>query len=137
LEGQTSASFQITTNDLPSTATATISATLGALTANALLEVRAPGVEFIRFNPTVIKGGRPVQCIIRLESPAPAGGAVVTLTKSGNTAILNIPSQVTVPAGQMQHVFTVTTNRVSRSLAVQVTATRGSGSASTILTVRR
>jgi hypothetical protein len=59
-----------------------------------------------------------------LSAPAPAGGAVVTLF-SNNTAVVTVPSSVTVPAGAQSATFTASTKAVSSSTSVQLAASYG------------
>jgi len=58
---------------------------------------------------------------VTLNAPAPAGGAVVTL--SDNSAACNRPATVTIPAGATSATFTVTTGLVVITTTCTVTGT--------------
>lgn len=136
LAGASSATFTVTTTAVPSNENADITATAGTLSATATLQIRAVGVVGISFTPPKVRGGTTTTCRITLDSPAPAGGVVVTLSQT-NSLVAVIPSSVTVPAGATFIEFTVQTRRVSRTLATLVTATRGATSVSAVLTATR
>ena len=58
--------------------------------------------------PSTILGGNTVQGTVILNSAAPSGGTIVSLS-STNTAIATVPSTVTVAAGQTSATFSVST----------------------------
>lgn len=134
--GASSATFTVTTSIVSSNVNADITATAGTLSATATLQIRAVGVVGISFTPPKVRGGSTSLCRVTLDSPAPAGGVVVSLSQS-NPLVATIPASVTVPAGATFIEFTVQTRRVSRTLATLVTATRGTTSVSAILTATR
>lgn len=136
LAGASSATFTVTTTAVPSNQNADITATAGTLSATATLQIRAVGVVGISFTPPKVRGGTTTTCRITLDSPAPAGGVVVTLSQT-NSLVAIIPPSVTIPAGATFIEFTVQTRRVSRTLATLVTATRGATSVSAVLTATR
>ena len=63
----------------------------------------------LTFNPNPVVGGNNTIGTVTLSSPAPSGGAVVTLSCS-NTAVNTCPASVTVPSGQTSASFTATTS---------------------------
>ena len=71
---------------------------------------------------------------VTLSSPAPAGGAVVTLSSS-NAAVATVPASVTVLAGATSAGFSVTTMDVSASTIVTLTAAYGGSTRTAILAV--
>ncbi len=71
---------------------------------------------------------------VTLTAPAPAGGAVVTLTDTNPAA--SLPASVTVPAGATTATFTITGVAVSAKQSGTVTATYGGVSKSGTVTVR-
>jgi hypothetical protein len=137
--GQASATFPITTIGVSQTDTVIITATIAASGFNhsANLTVRAPSVTGITFTPKTVRGLFPTTMRVILDGPAPAGGALVTITKAPNPQIANIPSTVTIPAGETFVDTVITTNKVSRTLATNVTADFGGNSATATLTVTR
>ena len=93
----------------------------------------APGS--FSLNPwTMIGPGVTTTGTITLNQPAPAGGAIVTLTSS-NTRLVKLPSTVTVPAGQISVLLPIQGSGASAPTPVTLTATYNGSSASTTLTV--
>jgi DNA-binding beta-propeller fold protein YncE len=83
---------------------------------------------------TMIGAGVVTTGTVTLNQPAPAGGAVVTLSAS-NPKPAKFPATVTVPAGQAAVSFAVQGNGVSTTTAVTLRAAYNGGAANTILTV--
>jgi hypothetical protein len=75
----------------------------------------------LALSPPTVTAGIPSQGTVTLSSMAPAGGAMVNLS-SGNASIANVPTSVTVPAGQTSATFTVTTAAVATTTSVVVSA---------------
>jgi len=73
----------------------------------------------VTLNPSSVRGGNASQGTVTLSGPAPATGAVVTLTSS-NTSVANVPQSVTIPAGAMSTTFTVTTFAVTSTATVNI-----------------
>ncbi len=138
--GATTATFPITTVAVSATDTVVLTARTNpdnGNSASANLTVRAPRMVGISFTPSVVRGLLPTQVTVTLDGPAPAGGATVSLVRSPNSQILNLPSTITIPAGQTSVTQSFTTNKVSRTLATNVTASYGGNSVSAMLTVTR
>ena len=137
--GQTSAIFPITTAVVSQTDTVTVTATILASGFNhsANITVRAPSVTGITFTPRTVRGLFTTTMRITLDGPAPAGGAAVSVSKIPNAQIANIPAVVVIPAGATFVDTVVSTNKVSRTLATNVTANYGGNTASAVLTVTR
>jgi len=76
-------------------------------------------------NPGTVIAGTPSTGTISLVTPAPSGGAVVTLSSS-LPSVVGIPASVTVPAGQSLVTFPITTSAVTFTTTVSVYATYGS-----------
>jgi hypothetical protein len=70
---------------------------------------------------SVVGSAAPVTGSVSLGGPAPAGGAVVTLSSSSTSALLSSAS-VTVPAGSQTAPFTITTGHVAASTPVTISA---------------
>jgi hypothetical protein len=88
----------------------------------------------LTLNPVRVIGGTTSTGTVTLADPAPAGGAVLTLSSS-NTSVATVPASITVPAGSTSASFTVTTSAVGSSTSVTVTATLASLTTTAILTV--
>ena len=83
---------------------------------------------------TLIGAGVTTTATVTLNEPAPAGGAVLTLSAS-DPKPARFPAAVTVPAGQSSVSFAVQGNGVSTATTVTLMAQYNGGSASTSLTV--
>jgi DNA-binding beta-propeller fold protein YncE len=83
---------------------------------------------------TLIGAGMTTTATVKLNQPAPSGGAVLTLSASDPKAA-KVPSTVTIQGGQFSVSFPVQGSGVSVTTAVTLTATYNGGTASTILTV--
>ena len=137
---------------IPAGATsATVSATLGAVAAETVVNVTAtvgdnllaagipvlvPAPRTLVANPSVVAGGSNVTFTLTLASKAPAGGQVVNLA-SLSTAALTVPDTVTVPAGALTATFTGTAATVSVDTAALVVARIGEEIAACSVVVRR
>lgn len=98
---------------------------LGALQAGTALQLAS-----LNCTPATLAAGQSASCKLTLNQPAPPGGVAVLLSSS-NPA-LTIPSQVLVPAGQTEAVFSATASASAPSGPAVITAQFGS----TVLTSR-
>ena len=71
-------------------------------------------------NPTF--GGTPSSDTVHVTDPALASGTVVALVSS-NPAVASVPASVTIPAGATSATFTITTQPVTSSTFVSLSAT--------------
>jgi acetyl esterase/lipase len=71
--------------------------------------------------PTSVIGGATATGTVTLDSPAPAGGAVVSLS-TGSSAVATVPASVTVAAGATSATFTVTSKPVAATATVSLGA---------------
>lgn len=136
--GQSSASFTVTpTPSLGATATATIWATLGEETRGVDLEV-TPVSEVRSIQPSFsgITGGASGSVTVRLNGPAPAGGAVIALQTS-DPAVLMLPATVTNPEGAYSVSFNAQSSPVSEDTVVGIAATYDGQTLAVPCTVRR
>jgi hypothetical protein len=129
--GAASATFTVTA---VAAGSATITASLGGTQSTATITVTAPQATALvmSLSATSVVGGNPVTGTVILGSPAPAGGAVVTL--SGADPV-TVPPNVTVPAGQTSATFTVNTRATGGTIPATITATFGGATASAVLNV--
>jgi hypothetical protein len=133
--GGTTATFTAATNPVTTSTTVTIFATDGGTTRFAQLVVTpAATLTSLSLQPTSVPAGSSATGTVTLSAPAPAGGAVVTLSSS-NTAVTNVLASVTVPAGATTVGFVVTTNTVTSATVVTISATSGGVTRSATLTV--
>jgi len=82
----------------------------------------------------LVAGCKSVSGIVRLSSPAPVGGVVVTLSDTLNAA--TTPVSLQIPEGSTSRSFTVKTAVVASSQSGTVSATLGGTTSSAPLTVR-
>lgn len=83
----------------------------------ATIPAPAPALASVGLNPATVQGGASSSAAVTLTAPAPAGGAIVSLTSS-NTGAVTVAATLTVPAGAT----TATTTSVATS-AVSATTT--------------
>jgi hypothetical protein len=128
-EGDTSVSFTVST-DATTLANFTrpylldIQAAFGDTTQTALLAVAPPlSLSSLGVAPGNVTSGTNVTGTVTLSGPAPAGGALVTL--SSNNAAASVPVNVLVPAGATSAGFNVQTNTVTTFVTATLTATYG------------
>ncbi len=81
-----------------------------------------------------VAGGQSLTGTVVLASPAGSGGVVVALS-TNHSNIVGVPTSITVPSGQRQTSFTITTQRVGSPTSVQITATVNGRSRSASLTI--
>ncbi len=129
---ETSQSFLIDTTAVTSTKTVTISADLYGTGKSATLTIRPIGVKALSLNPSTIKGGNIVTGKV---APADPDSITVSLSSS-NPAIANpAVSSLTVPRGSSNDTFTITTNPVTSTTVVTITASANGITKKTKLTV--
>lgn len=95
----------------------------------------------IAVTPMTIVGGQSASGTVTLSDPAPDTGAVVTLTSANSdpsikTALAQVPSSVTVPAGQLASApFQIATVATTTDAKVSISAVYGGVSKQVSLTV--
>src|SRR5271166_642383 len=119
----TTATFTVTTSPVAGNTSLTISATYGT-TQTASFTVTAAVLSSVAVNPTSVLGGTSSTGMVTLNGPAPAGGAVVTLSSS-NTAAAQVPASVTVAANATSATFTVTSSPVATNASLTISGTYG------------
>src|SRR3954452_10570552 len=136
--GNNSTNFPITTNATSAFTTVEVDASAGGVTRSAFVNLAAgataPSLVSLAVTPTSVAGGSNATGTVRLSSAAPSGGVLVTLA-TGNESVAHPPPIVTVPAGQSQANFTVTTSPVAANTQVTLTAFSGSVTKSSTFTV--
>ena len=118
----TTATFTVNTSPVASDTSLTISGTYGP-TQSASLTVVAVVLNATTLNQIPILGGYSSTGTVTLSGPAPAGGALVTLSSSDTT--VQVPASVTVPANTMTASFTATSVAVTKYTLVTVSGTYG------------
>jgi hypothetical protein len=146
----TSNTFTVTKTQLPAgvgSVAVEITGTYRTSSASATLTINAPvvvtGIFFgLASSPasaiTQVQGGTTIALTVTLNLPAPAGGAVVSLSSNATATSpqANIPASVTVLAGQISAIVQqIPTTRVAANFALQVTGTYNNSTATTKLTI--
>ena len=129
----TTATFTITTVPVASDTSVTITGIYGN-TRTATLTVRAAALNSVSLSPNSVIGGTASTATVVLTGPAPAAGAVVTLSSS-DTAAAQVPASVTVAPNATTATFTIATSPVASNTSVTITVTHISTRTAT-LTVR-
>ncbi len=117
-EGQTTATFDISTTVTPRTTLAYVQAAAAGVKVSGVLTVSGVNVLSVTLAPNSVLGGTSTTGSVNLNTNAPAGGVTVQLYTT--SSIAGVPFSVTVPAGQKTATFTVTTSPVSANTQVQV-----------------
>ncbi len=119
--GGTSRSVVLTTATVPSTINATISARIATLTRTDTVAVHPkPVLDSIGMNPNPVKGGLNSTGTVSLVAAGLGGNISVALTDS--SALVAIPTSVTILGGNTSANFTATTLAVNSSVFVSINA---------------
>ncbi len=94
----------------------------------------APSLSSIAVNPATVVGGNGSTGTATLTSPAPSGGALVTLA-SNNTSAATTPASVTIPAGATTATFALSTSSVGANTNATISAVYAGITRTTTLTV--
>ncbi len=126
------ATFPITTVAVSTLTPATITATLGSSSAQAVLTVNPPALASVSMNPTSVVGGNPSTGTVTLTGPAPSTGLTVTL---GSTTGATVPTSVNVAANATTATFSATTTAVTTTTTSTITASYNGVNQTATLTV--
>lgn len=124
-EGQTTATFPITTSDVTQTFTVNFQAELEGDTKDASVTV-APWLTNLSLSPNSIVGGNKVTGRVVLYRPSPANGLEVEVTSSRNDLAFAVDANnqpitsFTVPTGNTAATFTILTRGVDANTVVSV-----------------
>jgi len=108
-QGNTTATFAITTLPVNAQQMATITATLGASSKQASVTITPvpPDLRLLYLNPATVQTGQTSTGTVVLTAPAPAGGVSVSLSSTSTTTTVTVPNSVTVPAGATSATFLI------------------------------
>lgn len=121
--GKTQIGFTITTKGVSTSTACMITATCLTVAKSATLTVTPAGLSSLtcgNSNNVMASGTAPIG--VHLSGFAPTGGTVVSL-KSSNTAVLTVPTSMTVAAGANTGTFNCTTLAAASPTAVTITGT--------------
>jgi hypothetical protein len=128
--GNTIQTFPIAINSSPAATSATITAVYSGVVRTATLTIGQLGFSI---GLPSIAGGLPDAGVVSLPTPAPDGGAGVTLTSSSPNAV--VPSSVMVPAGATSQAFTIATLNSPPTTTATITAAYAGASQTATMTV--
>jgi hypothetical protein len=132
--GASSRTFTITTAIVSANQSGSVTATYNGVSKSAALTIRPTALLSVTLNPASVAGGNNVTGTATLDGPAPAGGAVVTLSDNLTTA--TTPASVTIAANARSATFTITTSVVTAKQVGTVTASRNGVTKTAALAVR-
>jgi hypothetical protein len=93
-----------------------------------------PLLATVATNPARIRGGSPASGSVLLHRAAPAAGITITLSAS-DPAIVSLPREVKVPAGQTTVTFPIATRAATAQSSNTITASYGGVNRNATLTV--
>ncbi len=131
--GAVKAAVTVTTKAVSANVSAAIRATLNGVTRSGTLVIAAPVIRTVTFTPASVTGGLTTPGMVTLQSPAPAGGTVVTLMSAN--PLVSVPTSVTVPANATTALFVASTLVTSSDTNVVITGTTGNLSVTRVLKV--
>ena len=139
--GSTSANFTITAPDVNASHWVMIQAFYGSGNSGmhgAVLRIdadvpAAPGILALTTDAPAVLGGQSMRGLVGLATPAPAGGAAVSL--SSDNPVVRVPASVTIAAGNSATTFVASTSAVTNPTGATITASAGAGSKSVFLSV--
>lgn len=135
LAGASSVSFTVSTNVVTASTTIKLSAKANGITVMGSFVAVVNVPKLVTFSPTSVIGGASSTGTVTLTGIAPADTQVTLNIINGSAAIASIPSSFTIPANSSSGKFTVTTNNVLASTAVQISAVANGGVKTATVTV--
>ena len=136
--GATSGSFTFTAKPgVLSDTPVTITASLGNSTVQATVTITPASTVFLSsltLNPSTLRAGDNLNGTVTLNTAAPSGGAVVTLSSS-NATVATVQSSVTVQAGKTSANFSGRTQQVTSNSSTVISGSFGGTTKAATLTV--
>jgi uncharacterized delta-60 repeat protein len=134
-EGQTTATFLMTTKSVLKTEAGNVIAQLGTTRRVAPLVIQAIGIFYLALEPNPVEGPHQAQGAVVLNGRAPEGGITVTLSSKNPAVASPTVSTIFIPAGMQQKNFTIRTSDVPSPHSALIMATANGTSKSRVLTV--
>lgn len=131
--GGTTATFSIGTTAVAASVDLTVTAVAGKVTQTGKLTVQPGGLVGLTLSPTTVIGGASATGTITIDTPAPAGGTVISLASSDPST--SVSATVLVPAGATSVAFSLGTVSVMTSAVATITATLNGATQTATLTV--
>lgn len=136
--GATTATFVLTTSVVNAKQSVIVTGTLGLTSQSSTISIVPASLSTLSLSPDSVVGGSStgVTGTVSLNGKAGSAGDIVFLTSS-NTSIATVPASVTVLPGSTVATFPVTTFAVNSNIVVTITATLGTTTKASNLTVAR
>ena len=122
-QGNSSATFVVTTDPVSSQIASKIQASLNGQSQTATLTISPVTLALLSVSPSTVSGGSSTTGTVSLNANAGTKGFVVSLSSNNSAAV--VPATVTVPSGQSDVTFIVKTAGVSAYKLVTITAKNG------------
>ena len=132
--GSTVGVFAVSTSAVASAVTVKVTATYNGQHQDVPLTVQPGGLVGFLLAPTSVTGGGSSTATLTLDTPAPAGGLIVSLS-SDTPGAATVPDSVVIPGGASTASFPITTVGVSAVIVAKITATLNGSPLSATLTV--
>lgn len=134
--GATSATFTVSAKYVEANSTVKITASASGKSVSGSLAVNGPTLTGISVNPSAVAMSTSFTGTVTLDTPAPTGGAVVTLSNNG-AGLISTPSTVTVPQGVKSASFNGSAGEVTRRTSVTITAAFNGGTGMATLIINQ
>jgi hypothetical protein len=131
--GAASYQFQFATKPVTFATSVTVTCSLGGFTGTQTFTIEPASPSGLTLNPNPVIGGAKSVGTIQLPAPAPAGGAVVTVTSNSGAAL--VPQSITVGPGKTSGPFTILTGSVTQPTTALITVSYQGTSATQTLTI--
>jgi probable HAF family extracellular repeat protein len=128
-------SYTVPTAAVASTTKVTITATANGVSASAELTLEPIGPETLTLTPNPVSGGTTVTGTVTLEHAAAPGAIVVDLLSTNPSVAQPAVNQITIPEGEIEGTFSVTTAAVAANTPVVLRAVAAGKIASATLVV--
>ncbi|MEJ5169552.1 MAG: S8 family serine peptidase [Fimbriimonadales bacterium] len=104
--------FSIQTRQVQDPVEVTLTAKYGSTELSSTISVNPRGIKEFYFEPAVVPGGQVAKGHVKLGQAAPDKGAVITIA-AANKSLVSFDWKVTIPAGEIEGTFDVSTKEVN------------------------
>ena len=133
--GFSSANFTVQANAVSATTPVKVTASVNGASKIGALTVKVNLLSSLTFSPTSVTGGGSSTGTVTFPVAVGQDTTVTLAVVSGAGAVASLPTTVTVSAGTSNATFTVRTNVVGSTTAVQISASANGGTKTATLTV--
>jgi hypothetical protein len=125
--GFSSATWTIHTNQVTASTRVKITAALNGVVKTAFFTVGAITPSSLSFSPTSVAGGGTTTGTVTFPAPVNQNTVVSFGIVSGKSAVASGPPTITIPAGSASGTLVITTNQVTATTTVKISATANGG----------